>query len=265
MTYSRAMTTTADRARAGSPVEAVDRGLLVLLALAEAGPSGLALAELAAKLSANKTTLHRVLSALRYRDFVVQDPASGRYALGAAAISLGDRFFDEENLPARLHPALLTLSAEIDELVHLGTLSGARVLYLDKVEPDRAIRVWSAVGLLMPAVTTALGRALLAWRGTSRQALDSYMAAAADRPIDPDHVWATLERARARGYATEEQENEPGVTCVAVPLLRGGTAVAAVSVSAPADRMDAERVAWVHECMRSVLPPLLPPGLTLPA
>lgn len=264
MTYPRGMTTTSEQRRTGSPVAAIDRGLTVLLALAEAGPAGFALAELAGRLGVNKTTLHRVLAALRFRAFVVQDPATGRYALGPAALALGDRFFDERSLPALLHPALLALVTRVDELVHLGMLTGAHVLYLDKVEPDRAIRVWSAVGRLMPAVTTALGRAILAWRGTTRAALETYMPAAADRAVDADQVWRALERARARGYATEEQENEPGVACVAVPLLRAGTPIAAVSVSAPAERMDAERIAWVHEQMRTVLPPLLPHGLTLP-
>ncbi len=253
-----------NRPRTGSPVEAIDRALLVLQALSGDGPGGCTLAELAARLEVNKTTLHRVLGALKFRDFVVQDPASGRYALGPAVAALADQYFGEDNLPALLHPALLALVAEVDELVHLGALTGAHVLYLDKVEPDRAIRVWSAVGRRMPAVTTALGRALLAFRGTDRAMLESYLPAADRGPVDADHVWATLQLARARGYAMEDQENEPGVTCVAVPLLRGGTAVAAVSVTAPAERMSDERVRRIHDAMRAVLPPLLPGGLSLP-
>ncbi len=49
-----------------------------------------------------------------------------------------------------------------------------------------------------------------------------------------------------------------------MPLLRSGAAVAAVSVTAPADRMSPDRVAWLHEQVRTVLPPLLPAGLHLP-
>ena len=71
-------------------------------------------------------------------------------------------------------------------------------------------------------------------------------------------MWDVLERARARGYATEDQENEVGISCVAVPLLRSGSAVAAVSVTAPAERMTPARVERLHEQIRSVLPPLLP-------
>lgn len=251
---------------AGSPVEAVDRALLVLEALAPAGPRGVGLAELASTLGVHKTTLHRVLAALRYRGFVAQDPASGAYLLGAGATRLADDFLGEENLPVLLHPALVALCAATDELVHLGVLSGGHVVYLDKVEPERPVRVWSAVGRRSPAVTTALGRALLAHRGTDRVMLTGYVrAAGVARVVDAEHVWSVLEQARARGYATEEQENEVGISCVAVPLLRSGSAIAAVSVTAPAERMTPDRVEALHAVLREVLPPLLPAGVSLPA
>ncbi|WP_182112170.1 MULTISPECIES: IclR family transcriptional regulator [unclassified Actinotalea] len=250
---------------ATSPVEAVDRALLVLQALAGAGPRGSGLAELAAGLGLNKTTVHRTLAALRFRGFVVQDPVSGAYALGTAATQLADDYFGEENLPVLLHPALTALCGAADELVHLGVLSGTHVVYLDKVEPERSVRVWSAIGRRSPAVTTALGRALLAYRGTDATTLAGYVRAAGDVPVDADHVWAVIERARVVGYATEDQENEAGISCVAVPLLRSGVAVAAVSVTAPAERMRPGRVTDLHRTMREVLPPLLPAGLALPA
>jgi IclR family transcriptional regulator, acetate operon repressor len=247
-----------------SPVESVDRALLVLQTLARVGARGMSLAELAAVLHLNKTTVHRVLAALRFRGFVTQDPSSGAYALGPAATGLSDDFFGDENLPVLLHPALVALCGAADELVHLGVLSGTHVVYLDKVEPERSVRVWSAVGRRSPAVTTALGRALLAFRGTGRSMLAGYVRAAGDDGVDADHVWDALQRARARGYATEEGENEAGISCVAVPLLRSGSAVAAVSVTAPSERMTPERVHTLHAQIREVIPPLLPAGLHLP-
>ncbi|WP_129339315.1 IclR family transcriptional regulator [Cellulomonas endophytica] len=251
-------------APSASPVEAVDRALLVLQALAPAGPRGLTLAELAGALGLNKTTVHRVLAALRHRGFVQQDPG-GAYVLGAAATRLADDFLGEENLPVLLHPALVALSGAADELVHLGVLSGSHVVYLDKVEPERSVRVWSAVGRRSPAVTTALGRALLAYRGTDRRALAGYAAAVrGEHPVDEERAWEALELARAHGVAREVEENERGISCVAVPLLRSGTAVAAVSVTAPAERMTDARVAGLRRTMAEVLPPLLPAGLGLP-
>ncbi|MBO0899304.1 IclR family transcriptional regulator [Cellulomonas sp. zg-ZUI22] len=243
-----------------SPVEAVDRALRVLEALAAAGPHGTGLAELASGLGLNKTTVHRTLAALRHRGFATQEP-SGRYVLGPAATRLGDDYLGDENLPVLLHPALVALSRDVDELVHLGVLGGREVVYLDKVEPERPVRVWSAIGRRSPAVTTALGRALLAYRGTDRAALAGYLTAG---EVDAEHVWDVLERARRTGYATEVEENEAGISCLAVPLVRAGAAVAAVSVTAPVERMTPGRVAELHAAVLRVLPPLLPDGLTLP-
>ncbi|ROR73075.1 IclR family transcriptional regulator [Bogoriella caseilytica] len=262
--------TTEDGATPSSPVEAVDRALLALQALAQAGARGASLAELASVLELNKTTLHRTLAALRYRGFVAQDPASGAYVLGPSATQLADDYLSDENLPALLHPALVALSGAAAELAHLGVLSGRHVIYLDKVEPDRSVRVWSAVGRRSPAVTTALGRALLAYQHLDRSLLPSYLGVAEDsrsaaRVPEAEELWTTLESARERGYATEVEENEPGISCLAVPLLRAGAAVAAVSITAPAERMTPDRVEALHEQMRTLLPPLLPTGLNLPA
>ncbi|MFE5336621.1 IclR family transcriptional regulator [Isoptericola sp. NPDC056573] len=238
-----------------SPLGSVDKALLTLDALARAGAGGVALADLAAEVGANKSTLHRTLAALRHRGYADQRP-DGAYTLGAAVLSLGAAYLAEDNLPGLLRPALEALRDEVDELVHLGTLAGQEVVYLDKVEPQRPLRVWSAVGRRIPVATTALGRALLA------------AAPAGDAAPDPTPdatLRAALAAARDRGYATETEENEPGIACVAVALLRAGRPVAAVSITAPVERMTGaardERVA----ALRELLPRVLPTGLTVPA
>jgi len=243
---------------ATSPIESVDRALQVLGALAAAGPRGLVLADLATRLGIHKTTVHRTLAALRFREFVTQDPRTGAYSLGGAAVALGEAYLSVDNLQVLMHPALVALSRDVDELVHLGVLTGSQVLYLDKVEPDRPVRVWSEVGRRSSALTTALGRAMLAYRGAGADALAGYGDAVDDR------VREQVEVARVTGRAVEDQENEPGIACVAVPVLRGGAPIAAVSVTVPVERFGPQRVDDLHTRMRSVLPTFLPPGLHLP-
>lgn len=250
---------------AASPVESIDRALRTLDLVAGAGPNGITLADLSSALGVHKTTAHRSLAALRHRDYVAQDPRSGRYELGPAAVQLADRYFAEDDLPARLHAALAALCTATDELVHLGVLSGHQIVYLDKIEPQRAVRVWSAVGRRNWAATTALGRALLAFSGTPRAALAGYVDAVPPTGrVEPDRLAKELEQARGRGYAIEVQENELGIACLAVPLMRGTRPVAAVSITAPADRMQPARMAELHACLRDVVPPLLPQGVNLP-
>ena len=243
-----------------SPMGSVDKALLALQELSAAGPTGVGLAPLAATLGLNKTSLHRTLAALRFRGFADQDPVTGNYVLGAAAAALSSAFFSDENLPRLLQNALVTLCARADELVHLGVLSGAEILYLDKVEPARAVRVWSAVGRRQPAATTALGRALLSQRQVDSTTLTWY----AGDHLPAQRLAEILETARERGYATETEENEAGISCLAVPILRDGAPVAAVSVTAPADRMTPARRAELIRIIATDLPALLPAGVELP-
>lgn len=227
-----------------SPLGSVDKALLALDALAMAGPQGLALGVLADQLGVHKASLHRTLAALRYRGYVEQT-ATGTYRLGPAATALATTALAEENLPGVLHPLLVAVCDELGELAHLGALAGREIVYLDKVEPDRAVRVWSAVGRRRPAATTALGRALLA-----ASLDDERLAWYADGYLPMADLAAEVSAARERGYAMEIESNEPGIGCVAVALAAAGRVVAAVSVTAPVDRVG---VASLHRLGAALL------------
>lgn len=248
-----------------SPLGSVDKALTALDALAAAGPRGVALGDLARDLGLHKASLHRTLAALRHRGYAEQDAATGDYRLGPAATALATVYLGEENLPALLHPALVAVCRATDELVHLGALAGTEIVYLDKVEPARAVRVWSAVGRRRPAATTALGRALLAHRPLDDDLLAWYAdAAPEDHAVGAEALGAICTEVRSTGFATEDEENEPGISCVAIPVLRGGQSVAAVSVTAPAERLGARRRREIETILRDVVPPLLPPALAVP-
>lgn len=249
---------------APAPVESIDRALSVLAALAEAGPAGMALADLAAVVGANKSTVYRAAHTLRLRGFALQDPVTGAYALGPEAVRLGRLFLGADSLRDDVHPALTVLSRSAGELVHLGMLSGDTVIYVDKVEPDRAISVRSQVGRSARAHSTALGRAMLAARGLGREGVAAYVPEGeAYREALVEHLWAEIERARRLGWSREVQENEPDVACLGVPILHGGRAVAAVSVTAPASRMTEGRMSELGERILRDLPGYLPAGYAI--
>ncbi|MFT4217596.1 MAG: IclR family transcriptional regulator [Micropruina sp.] len=244
----------------GPRIEAIDRALALLTALAEAGPDGATLAGLASVTGVNKSTAYRALSTMRARAFVAQSEATGDYRLGSAAMTLGERFLTPQSLAQSLHPALVTLSRAVDELVHLGVLVGDEVLYVDKVEPERAIRVFSEIGRRTSAATSAMGRALLAARGVPDDQLAAYLH---QRALTVEQLAAVLNAARARGFSTELEENEPGVACLGAALMRGPDAVAALSITMPAERLTEQRQGELAELIGSLLPPLLPEGLSL--
>jgi DNA-binding IclR family transcriptional regulator len=233
----------------------------MLEALAGAGADGLSLSSLARGLGLNKSTAHRTLAALRARDYAEQDLSSGNYRLGPRPVLLVDRHLAEDGLQELLAPLLARVGEEAGELVHLGSLNLPWVIYASKVEPARAVRVWSQVGSRAPAATTALGRAFLA----CLPAVPFARLRLASPAVDEARLTEAVAAARRDGYAVEREENEPGVACVAVAVLRRGAPRAAVSVTAPAERLGPSRTAEVAAIMRQVMGEMLPPGLELPA
>jgi IclR family acetate operon transcriptional repressor len=224
---------------------------------------------LAEALGLKKNSLHRTLAALRYRGYVVQDAGTGNYQLGPSLLRLADNYLSESRLRLLFHPILKDLCAEVNELCHLGILDGTDIIYMDKVEPEQSIRVWSAIGMRGAAVTTALGRSIIAF---SYKDFDSFAARFGRIPqrtphtlTNPRDVWDEIQMTRLRGYAMENQEGQEGVSCLAIPVLRGATPVFAISVTAPYDRMSRSRIAQLAAKVRALVTPRLPIGLSLPA
>jgi len=246
-------------------VEAVDRALTLLLALGEAGPTGTTLTHLSETTGVNKATAYRALATLRRRGFATQNGDSGAYALGPAAFLLAERAMGPDNLVKALHPVLVTISREVDELVHLGVPMDGGMLYIDKVECKHAIRVWSTIGQLIPMATSSLGRAVLAAQNTPDEHLTAYTGQLPGEDDDPDRLIRTVHEARRLGYATEWGERQPGVACVGLALMRTEFTVGAISITTLAQRMSPDRARELADAARRVGTPLLPDGFSFMA
>jgi IclR family acetate operon transcriptional repressor len=247
--------------------ECVNKSLRILQRLGDAGSDGIALTRIAEGLDLPKASVHRALVALRRRGFV-EKSEFGRYVLGAAYLDVADSFLRGKRLRGLLHEGVCNLSARIDETCHLGVLSGNQVVYIDKVEPKGAASTWSDIGWRNPALATALGRAI-----TSHKFLD-YESFASWFPGPVPHrtphsldslqdIWREVIIARQRGWAIEEQESQIGMSCVAVAVLRGHTPIAAISVTAPSERLTESLASSAVHNLHGVLEKWLPPELHL--
>lgn len=236
----------------------VDRALSVMESLARSGHQGLALGELASELELDKAAVHRILATLKARGFASQDYETGIYCVGPALLRMTDDYFSHDTLRNILHKVALLVSAEANELCHIGVPDGNHVRYVDKIEPELAIRVYSHVGIRNPMWTTALGRALLAVDTASTPDLASRLQLPDD---EATHLAQVVGEARSRGYATETEENEKGISCVAVAVERGGVGQAAVSLTVPSERMGSQRMDHLGLRLRTILEEQLPPGL----
>lgn len=237
-----------------------DRVLAVLVELAE-HPDGIGLDELATQLQSSKSTVHRALSALRRAGLAAQ-PARGQYLLGDEFLRLAFTHNARRPESVRVEPVLRELSRRYGETVHYAVLDGREVVYRAKVDPPQGgVVLTSVVGGRNPAYSTAVGKLLLSHAIRSEADLEAWLAGDQLVPVTPNTITsanallAELQRTRERGFATDDQENEAGITCVAVPVQLdvGMPILGAISVSALAFRMPLERLVEEVEAIRAIV------------
>jgi IclR family transcriptional regulator, acetate operon repressor len=245
-----------------------DRVLGVLVELAH-HPDGIGLDELAHRLGHSKSTVHRALATLRRAKLATQ-VSRGLYQLGDEFLRLA--FLHEAARPesSRIEPALRDLATRYGETAHFAVLDGTDVVYRAKVDPPAgSVRLTSEVGGRNPAYRTAVGKMLLSEVVDSEAELREWLGSTMIEVRTPksigtvEQLWLELARTRERGYAVDDEENEMGINCVAVPLPSGlGVRVGgAISVSALAFRLPLARlIEEVPNIRATVIDALVPPG-----
>jgi DNA-binding IclR family transcriptional regulator len=218
------------------------RGLNLLEAVTH-GPA--TLSELTARLGLNRSTVHRLASALVERGYLRLVAGEG-YMLGNKLLELGYAARHQIDLPRIARPHLERLSELTGDAVHLGVLEGGKALYLDKLPGKRRINIGSRVGERHPLCSTGLGKALMLDL-TPEEWRFYYRAEAGSRGKAGPAVGPWLEqmaRYAANGHTFDLEENEDRVRCVGAPIRDdSGDIVAALSVSSVAQYMTDGRMA----------------------
>jgi IclR family acetate operon transcriptional repressor len=237
-----------------------DRVLAVLVEVAK-HPEGVSLEDLSQTLKSSKPTVHRALGSLRKAGLVDQ-VSRGVYLLGDEFLRLAFRNQDARPDAARIEPVLRALAAEFGETAHYAVLDGADVVYRAKVDPPTgAMRLTSVIGGRNPAHATAVGKLLLSGLLDSEADLVRWVGGRQLEQRTPNtltkvpELWADLERTRERGYGIDDQECDPSVNCVAVPLRvdAGDEPSGAVSVSGLAFRAPIEQLVAAVPRIRAIV------------
>jgi DNA-binding IclR family transcriptional regulator len=186
------------------------------------------------------------LAAFQQEGLVDQDPHTDRYRIGLAALKLGSIVMKSFRLRDFASPYLRKLSELTGETVHLVVRSGTKVVYIDKVESPKRIRMHSEIGMRNPIYCTGVGKSLLAF---SPPALVDEVAAEGLHPFTPrtittkERLLEELARIRKQGYAIDDEEHEPDVFCVAAPVFNHlGEPIASISITVPKWRLSEDRI-----------------------
>ncbi|SDO78953.1 transcriptional regulator, IclR family [Streptomyces sp. cf386] len=249
-----------------SRVVGSDRVLAVLKELARY-PDGVGLEELTRVVASPKPTVHRALGALRRAGLADQD-ARGRYVLGDEFLRMAFAHHEARPEAVRIRPVLDALAHRFGETAHYAVLDGREVVYRAKVDPPTgAVRLTSTIGGRNPAHTTAVGKVLLARRLGTVEEVEAWIGGSpAARRTDRSLCTAAalhqeLTATRERGYGVDDQENETGVNCLALPVCPNSPTVpsGAVSVSALAYRTPLASLVDALDEIRALIGPLTEP------
>lgn len=199
-----------------------------------------------------KATAFRILQTLHDLGYVGQDSPSGNYRLTVRLAQLGrETRFD--GLLARAQQHLDRLHSRVDETVNLGVLDGDRVYYLRSLETSQSLKWIVRPGSSDAFHSTALGRAIVSHLPERERegllALGPFEARTAATPTDEEELRRILDRARDDGWAFDDEHNDQGVACLAVPLLDGGWPIAAISVAVPRTRLTEELGATIVDAL----------------
>lgn len=240
-----------------------DRVLAVLRELARY-PDGVGLEELTRAIGSPKPTVHRALGALRRAGLADQD-ARGRYVLGDEFLRMAFAHHEARPEHVRVRPVLEALAHRFGETAHYAVLDGHEVVYRAKVDPPTgAVRLTSTIGGRNPAHTTAVGKLLLTQQLSSLAEVEAWIGNSPPERRTPRSLCAAadlhreLMATRERGYGLDDQENETGVNCLALPLYLTSptTPSGAVSLSALAYRTPLATLIDALAEVRTLLGPL---------
>ncbi|GAA4666867.1 IclR family transcriptional regulator [Streptomyces buecherae] len=241
-------------------IQSLERAAAMLRLLA-GGERRLGLSDIASSLDLAKGTAHGILRTLQQEGFVEQDPASGRYQLGAELLRLGNSYLDVHELRARALVWADDLARSSGESVYLGVLHQQGVLIVHHVfRPDDSRQVLE-VGAMQPLHSTALGKVLSAYDPVAHtEAVEGERTAFTPRTVTGAADFeGVLDLIRARGWAADVEETWDGVASVAAPIHdRRRMPVGAVGVTGAVERvcpegsLRPELIAAVRDCARAV-------------
>jgi IclR family transcriptional regulator, acetate operon repressor len=222
-------------------IESVDHALVLAQLLQQEG--SLRVTDAAERLGVSRSTAHRLLAMLVYRDFAEQTE-DRRYRPGGVL-----RPADVSEAPVRLLrqvslPHLHTLTERVQESTNLVVLAGNEVRFIATVECAQPLRVGDRVGRVLPAHLASGGKALLATM-PAHEVAGLYEASGDD--VDLPRLRRQLAMVRKRGFAINDQQTETGLTAVGLAVRDPyGQPCAAISIAMPRARFDRDQLPmWV--------------------
>ena len=216
-------------------VQTLDRTLDIIELLA-VEPEGIGVSEIGLRLGLHKSTVHRLLNALAVRGYIEKEAKFGMYKLGLKFIEISSHFLNKLELKTEALSYLRKLSETVGQTVHLAILSGSEAIYIEKIDSLSSIRMYSQIGRRIPVHCSAIGKVLLS--GLKNDELKKITDEIEYKGFTPFTIKTSedlineVKKVKKAGYATDNEEHEEGIRCIAAPIYDyTGRVIASVSTS----------------------------------
>ena len=193
--------------------------------------------ELASKTDISKSAVQRILDSLEENGWVSQDAKTLSYRIGFKLLSMTNSWRLRLELTRHSHDEMVKLCDESRQTILLLVLDGYRGICLDKVEPERTIKLVAEMGKVFPLHAAACGKILLAFAHPSLQnhilesPLEPYTPLTI---IAPSKLRLEIEKIRKERKAVSVEEMTFGAAEIPVPILNpDGSLIAALSIAGP--------------------------------
>lgn len=226
----------------------------ILQALGEEREIGIT--ELSQRVMMSKSTVYRFLQTMKSLGYVTQEGESEKYSLTLKLFELGAKALQNVDLIRSADIEMRELSKLTRETIHLGALDEDSIVYIHKIDSMYNLRMYSRIGRRNPLHSTAIGKVLLAWRDRNDVAeilSQVEFTRSTTRTVgSAEELMPVLETVREQGYGEDNEEQEEGLRCLAVPVFdRFGVVIAGLSMSFPTIRFSEEAKAHYVEMLHT--------------
>ena len=235
----------AEKPKRSYNITALQRGLRLLQLFSESS-NGLTAKEVARRSRLPVSTVHRFLANLEGSAFL-NCGGDGVYHLGIACFAIGQAALGQLDIRRVSLPYLQELNRHTRETIHLTVRHGLSAVYVEKLDSPEQLRIHSRIGAAVPLYCTAVGKVMLAYMPDDER--EKVLPQLGLKRLTTHTVGnlqelqAELYRVRKNGYASDLEENENHIRCVAVPIWdHAGSVNASLSVTAPVVRMAVTRL-----------------------
>jgi DNA-binding IclR family transcriptional regulator len=225
-------------------VPAVDRAARLLSLLRT--ETQMTISEITEATGWHKSSVHKLVVTLNHHGLLDHDESTRKYSLGAVLAEYGRIAMKGLDIRHAARSFLKELVNYSNETTALSILRGTKIVIVDVEEPQIQVRVSLSIGMSAPATATSNGKVMLAWLPEER--INEIMraeglASTTKNSITQAVVYRKdLAAIRERGYATDFEEYQEGVSAVSAPIKNSrGEPTGAICVAVPSFRMTRDK------------------------